>query len=78
MIAGYSVLQPRTENNATGATQSLFTQIFAGDAGIDLYTLAVSDVYQDLFGEGSFVAKGSTMWMPLLQPERAGSQRIPS
>src|SRR5699024_3577503 len=56
--AGYTVLQPRTETNATSATDSLFTQIFAGDTGIDLYTLAVSDVYQDLFGEGSFVGKG--------------------
>ena len=39
-------------------TQSLFSQIFAGDAGYDLYTLAVSDVYQDLFGEGSYIGKG--------------------
>ena len=58
VTAGYTVLQPRTQNNVTNATQSLFTQIFAGDAGIDLYTLAVSDVYQDLFGEGSYVGKG--------------------
>ncbi len=58
VTAGYTVLQPRTEINATSATHSLFTQIFAGDAGIDLYTLAVSDVYQDLFGEGSYVGKG--------------------
>ena len=56
--AGYTVLQPRTEINATSATRSLFTEIFAGDAGIDLYTLAVSDVYQDLFGEGIYVGKG--------------------
>ena len=40
------------------ANQSLFTRVFAGDTGIDLYTRAVSDVYQDLFGEGIFVGKG--------------------
>lgn len=55
---GYTVLQPRTEIHPTSANQSLFTRIFAGDTGLDLYTLAVSDVYQDLFGEGSYVGKG--------------------
>ncbi|MCB0186470.1 MAG: hypothetical protein KDE31_19515, partial [Caldilineaceae bacterium] len=40
------------------ANQSLFTRIFAGDVGIDLYTRAVSDLYQDLFGAGSYVGKG--------------------
>jgi len=29
-----------------------------GEPGIDPYTRAVSDVYQDLFGEGSFIGKG--------------------
>jgi cyclic beta-1,2-glucan synthetase len=55
---GYTVLQPRTEIQPASANQSLFTRVFAGDTGIDLYTLAVSDVYQDLFGEGIFVGKG--------------------
>ena len=58
VVSGYTVLQPRTEISATSANQSLFTRIFAGDTGLDLYTLAVSDVYQDLFGEGSYVGKG--------------------
>ena len=49
--AGYTVLQPRVEIKPTSANRSLFSQIFAGDVGFDLYTLAVSDVYQDLFGE---------------------------
>src|SRR5205807_6552291 len=40
------------------AARSLFTRIFAGSAGIDPYTTAVSDVYQDLFGSGSFTGKG--------------------
>jgi len=58
VIAGYTVLQPRVEIKPTSANRSRFTQIYAGDAGFDLYTLAVSDVYQDLFGEGSYVGKG--------------------
>ncbi len=56
--AGYTVLQPRVEIKPTSANHSLFSQIYAGDAGYDLYTLAASDVYQDLFGEGSYVGKG--------------------
>jgi cyclic beta-1,2-glucan synthetase len=58
VTAGYAILQPRTEVKPTSANQSLFTQIFAGEVGLDLYTRAVSDVYQDFFGEGSYVGKG--------------------
>lgn len=58
VTAGYTILQPRVEIKPTSANRSRFSQIFAGDVGFDLYTLAVSDVYQDLFGEGSFVGKG--------------------
>ena len=58
VIAGYTVLQPRTAIKPTSANQSLFTRVFTGDRGIDLYTRAVSDVYQDLFGAGIFVGKG--------------------
>ncbi len=58
VVSGYSILQPRIEIEPTSANQSRFTRIFAGDVGLDLYTHAVSDVYQDLFGEGSYVGKG--------------------
>lgn len=58
VVAGYTILQPRIEVKPTSANQSLFTQIYSGDVGLDLYTHAVSDVYQDLFGEGSYVGKG--------------------
>ncbi len=58
VIAGYTVLQPRTEVRPTSVNATLFTRVFAGDTGLDLYTLAVSDVYQDLFDEGTFVGKG--------------------
>jgi cyclic beta-1,2-glucan synthetase len=56
--AGYTVLQPRTEIMPAHTRVSRFTSIFAGDTGLDLYTHAVSDVYQDLFSEGIYVGKG--------------------
>jgi cyclic beta-1,2-glucan synthetase len=58
IAAGYTILQPRTEISPTSANRSLFTRLFTGAGGLDLYTLAVSDVYQDLFGEGIYVGKG--------------------
>ncbi len=58
VFTGYTLLQPRTAIKPTSANQSLFTRVFTGDRGIDLYTRAVSDVYQDLFGVGIFVGKG--------------------
>ena len=58
VASGYSILQPRIEIKPASANRTRFTQIFAGDVGLDLYTHAASDVYQDLFGEGSYVGKG--------------------
>ncbi len=58
VVTGYTVLQPRTEVKPTAVNQTLFTRIYAGDAGLDLYTRAVSDVYQDFLGEGDYVGKG--------------------
>lgn len=55
---GYTLLQPRVEISPTSANRSWFTRIFAGDAGLDLYSRAISDVYQDLFYEGIYVGKG--------------------
>lgn len=55
---GYSILQPRVGVSLPSARRSWFVRLFAGDAGIDPYTRAVSDVYQDLFGEGTFIGKG--------------------
>ena len=55
---GYSLLQPRVDVSLPSAGRSWFVRLHAGDAGIDPYTRAVSDVYQDLFSEGSFVGKG--------------------
>ena len=55
---GYAILQPRTAISLPSAMRSWFARIFSGEPGIDPYSRAVSDVYQDLFGEGSFVGKG--------------------
>ena len=55
---GYSILQPRVGLSLPAASRSWFVRLFAGDAGIDPYTRAVSDVYQDVFREGSFIGKG--------------------
>lgn len=55
---GYGLIQPRISLNIESVNQSTFSRIFAGQGGIDPYTTAVSDVYQDLFGEGIFTGKG--------------------
>ncbi len=55
---GYGILQPRASISLASSTSSRFARLFAGEAGIDPYTREISDVYQDLFGEGSFVGKG--------------------
>ncbi|MDH3401311.1 MAG: cyclic beta 1-2 glucan synthetase, partial [Chromatiales bacterium] len=58
IVEGYAILQPRTSISLISAGQSRFTKLFAGESGIDPYTREVSDVYQDIFGEGSFIGKG--------------------
>ncbi|MBI3737385.1 cyclic beta 1-2 glucan synthetase, partial [Candidatus Sumerlaeota bacterium] len=55
---GYAILQPRVAVSLPGANRSWYVRLFAGEAGIDPYTRSVSDVYQDLFQEGSFIGKG--------------------
>ena len=59
VVDGYAVLQPRvTPSLPLGREGSLFQRIFSSVSGIDPYASAVSDVYQDLFGEGSYAGKG--------------------
>ncbi len=58
VVAGYTVLQPRVQVRPAVANQSIFTRIYSGDVAIDLYSRAISDVYQDLFHEGNYVGKG--------------------
>ncbi len=55
---GYGLLQPRVSVDLASAAGSLFARVYAGHTGVDPYTTAVSDTYQDLFGEGSFTGKG--------------------
>ena len=58
VVYGYGILQPRVSISLESASRSRFVKVFSGNTGIDPYTTAVSDVYQDLFGEGSFTGKG--------------------
>ncbi len=55
---GYGLLQPRISVDILSANASLFARVFAGQGGIDVYTNAISDIYQDYFGEGIFTGKG--------------------
>ncbi|MFL5522256.1 MAG: glucoamylase family protein, partial [Gemmatimonadales bacterium] len=55
---GYGILQPRVSVTMSSAAGSLFARVYAGHTGVDPYTTAVSDTYQDLFGEGIFTGKG--------------------
>ncbi len=58
VVSGYGILQPRVSASLPGTNRSHYARMNGGDAGIDPYTRAVSDVYQDVFGEGSFIGKG--------------------
>jgi len=55
---GYAILQPRVAISMPMASRSRYARLFGSQTGIDPYTRAVSDVYQDAFGEGSFIGKG--------------------
>ena len=55
---GYGIVQPRVSISLVSSSRSKFARIFSGNTGIDPYTTAVSDVYQDLFAEGNFTGKG--------------------
>jgi cyclic beta-1,2-glucan synthetase len=58
VVAGYGILQPRVGISVQSAARSRLANIYSGQTGFDIYTRAVSDVYQDLYGEGSFAGKG--------------------
>jgi cyclic beta-1,2-glucan synthetase len=58
VVSGYGILQPRVAISLSGSNRSLYARLCGSEPGIDPYTRAVSDVYQDLFGEGSFIGKG--------------------
>ena len=58
VVEGYGILQPRVEISSRSAARSRLAAILSGETGLDVYTRAVSDVYQDLFGEGIYTGKG--------------------
>ncbi len=58
VTSGHGILQPRVSVSLPGANRSRYARLYGGDAGTDQYTRTVSDVYQDLFDEGSFIGKG--------------------
>ncbi len=58
VVEGYAVLQPRVTPPLPGREGSFFQRLSSGPAGVDPYASAVSDVYQDLWGEGSYTGKG--------------------
>lgn len=58
IVRGYGILQPRVGVSLPSAHRSRFASIASGHPGVDPYSTAVSDVYQDLYGEGSFTGKG--------------------
>lgn len=75
VTSGYGILQPRiTPTLQTRQENTLFRRLTARRPGIDPYASAVSDVYQDLFGEGSFAGKGI---YDLSAFEKAMANRIP-
>ena len=55
---GHALIQPRIGINLDISYKTIFTKLFAGDGGIDSYTNAISDLYQDNFNEGIFTGKG--------------------
>ena len=58
VVAGYGILQPRVGVSVQSTGRSRLAAIYAGETGFDIYTRAVSDAYQDLYGEGSYTGKG--------------------
>ncbi len=58
VVRGYGILQPRVSVTLESSARSRFARIFSGNTGVDPYSTAASDVYQDLFAEGSFIGKG--------------------
>jgi len=72
--AGYAIMQPLVATSVGGANASRYAHLFGNEAGIDPYTRAVADVYQNVFSEGSFVGKGI---YDVDAVERALADRIP-
>lgn len=58
VLRGHGLMQPRVSVSVLSANKTVYSNIFSGETGIDIYTSAISDVYEDLFDEGIFTGKG--------------------
>lgn len=58
VVEGYGILQPRIGVSVSSASRSRLAALYSGQSGFDIYTRAISDAYQDLYGEGIFTGKG--------------------
>lgn len=58
VLRGYGVMQPKVSISLEAKNKTYFSRIFGGEGGVDGYSVAYSDTYQDLFGQGSFTGKG--------------------
>lgn len=58
VIRGHGLMQPRIGVSVESANKTIFSRIFSGEAGIDIYSAAISDVYEDVFDEGIYTGKG--------------------
>ncbi|MGA7257897.1 MAG: glycosyl transferase, partial [Terracidiphilus sp.] len=58
VVEGYGILQPRVGVSVSSASRSRLANLYSGQSGLDIYTQAISDAYQDLYAEGSFTGKG--------------------
>lgn len=58
VVEGYGILQPRVGVSVSSASRSRLAALYSGQSGFDIYTRAISDAYQDLYGEGIFTGKG--------------------
>ena len=58
VVEGYGILQPRIGVSVSSSSRSRLAAIYSGQSGFDIYSRAISDAYQDLYGEGIFTGKG--------------------
>ena len=58
VVEGYGLMQPRVDFDSEYSGKTSFSRIYTGQVGIDPYASAISDVYQDMFGEGIYTGKG--------------------
>lgn len=58
VIEGYAIIQPSVKNHIVNKNDGIFSRLFSGQTGIESYSTVISDVYQDIFKEGSYLGKG--------------------